>query len=72
MATKDYSSSPRAVFEDDIAHLDGLGTLDEVHPVEVVLLHACADGEDVRVKDDVCRVETQLWELCEDGWKCVK
>jgi hypothetical protein len=33
--------------------LDLCGGLEEVHCVVVVLRHACADGQDVRVEDDV-------------------
>ena len=40
--------------------LDLTGGVDEVHRVVVVLLHAGADGEDVRVEDDVLGVEADL------------
>mmetsp|Transcript_4876 Transcript_4876/g.16886 ORF Transcript_4876/g.16886 Transcript_4876/m.16886 type:complete len:474 (+) Transcript_4876:1973-3394(+) len=40
--------------------LDLAGGVDEVDAVVVVLLHTGADGEDVRVEDDVLRVEAHL------------
>lgn len=38
-------------------YLDKFGGSDVVDGVVVVLLHACTDGEDVGVKDDVVGVE---------------
>ena len=40
--------------------LDPLRGVDEIHGVVVVLLHAGADGQDVRVENDVLRREADL------------
>lgn len=41
-------------------YLDKFGGSDEVDGVLVVFLHACTDGEDVGVKDDVAGVKSHL------------
>ena len=57
--------------EADVAHaaadfgtgevfFDPAGRVDEVERVVVVLLHAGGDGEDVRIKDDVLRIEAHF------------
>lgn len=43
-----------------LPYFDKLGSPDEVDSIVIVFLHACANGEDVGVKDDVVAVKPHL------------
>lgn len=53
------------ILEGGLQYPNHSGGLDEVYPIVGVLLHSCSDSQNIRVEDDVIRIEANFF--CQDS-----